>query len=180
MIEYQSREFCKKKCYVQQSLLDSNEITNSGKEHIRKMNCGSNCMAYKFHDWLNKNGYMIVKPETNVEEINFYDGIEMSLSGDGPKMLINALIEIFETNGGDNFLTMEFNKGMEKYSVVIERTTGKESPAEKIGRMAKTIAKLYYACILKGASSDFEQEALDLALPIISEYGGLKELLKDN
>lgn len=54
---YGKREYCKaKKCVVQEWIEDGDQ---DAKECCKKGCCHS---AYEFHNWLQKNGYKIVKP----------------------------------------------------------------------------------------------------------------------
>lgn len=56
MEKYKSREYCKAiKCDVQE---DINEMP--WKKQLYKVYC-ERCSAYKFHHWLQENGYEIVK-----------------------------------------------------------------------------------------------------------------------
>jgi len=58
MKEYQSREYCKDiNCWIQKNI-ENNIYFKAFKEEICQK-----CEAYKFHKWLRKNGYKIVKEE---------------------------------------------------------------------------------------------------------------------
>jgi len=62
MIEYKSREYCNDiKCPVQMQL---NELEVGSYDYGKaKLICYNHCRAYKFHHWLDKNGYKIIKEE---------------------------------------------------------------------------------------------------------------------
>ena len=58
--EYQSRQFCKEECYIQ-DLIDNDGNTEEVKKMLKDRNCRDGCRAYEFHQWLKENGYKIVK-----------------------------------------------------------------------------------------------------------------------
>lgn len=74
--------------------------------------------------------------------------------------------------------------------VRIEKTTSKEPPLppgfyneeEEINRLAKALAKMYFAYLNtdKACRHEFEEKAIEQAKMIIDEYGGLEKLLKES
>lgn len=72
MEEYKDREYCKNKfgdgspCYIQEvieGIVADPNLTPGEAENV----CKEACEAYKFHDYLQENGYEIVKKEGPVE-----------------------------------------------------------------------------------------------------------------
>ena len=61
MIEYKSREYCKDVGCEIQKVIDKND--NSMELGFAKGFCKYDCSAYKFHQWLQENGYKILKEE---------------------------------------------------------------------------------------------------------------------
>jgi hypothetical protein len=56
MTEYEGREFCRSIDCVMQIRIDENIVVDVAKKY-----CHECCDAYKFHKWLQENGYQIVK-----------------------------------------------------------------------------------------------------------------------
>lgn len=83
--------------------------------------------------------------EVMVHELHFVDGkIDMRISGMPAKLFMFYLIQLFEQNGGKNFLTSTIadNRTGKKYEITVRDCTGKESPAEKITRLEKELNDL--------------------------------------
>jgi Iap family predicted aminopeptidase len=67
-VDYKRREFCKDvKCPVQLKL-DAQEEGSREYEQIRQT-CKENCRytTYQFHHWLMEKGYLIIRPEKEVQ-----------------------------------------------------------------------------------------------------------------
>jgi len=76
----------------------------------------------------------------NVDYLKYEKGqIDMSLSGQHAMNIMEAFVDLFEQNGGKNFLTMtlERKKSNDRYSIVINNLNGEFSAAEKLTAMEK-------------------------------------------
>lgn len=74
---------------------------------------------------------------------HFEDGaIDMSLSGEQAKIFMCSLIQFFEQNGGENFLTLTVQGQGKKYSITIQDCSKELTPAEKLEKLEKENAKL--------------------------------------
>jgi len=98
----------------------------------------------------NQDSFIINKKqsvEKSNEELLLHDlnvnekGIEMALSGEPAKMFMFLLIQFFKENGGENYLTMEFQDTENKYEVTIVNQNGNDTPSAKLGRQEAIIRK---------------------------------------
>lgn len=73
-----------------------------------------------------------------VEKIECKNGsIDMSLTGEQARVFMCMLIELFQQNGGDNFLTMTFGGQGKKYALTIQDCSKTLAPAEKLDQLEK-------------------------------------------
>lgn len=73
-----------------------------------------------------------------VESLNYEKGqIDMRLSGVHAMNMLEAFVDLFETNGGKNFLTttLEAPARNKRYEVTINNLNGELSSAEKINQL---------------------------------------------
>ena len=61
MDKYESREYCKESGCNIQRLLDDPSVDNDLKKQLKEDVCKEQCSAYDFHQYLQDNGYAIVK-----------------------------------------------------------------------------------------------------------------------
>ena len=62
--EYESREFCRDIQCTIQGMLDGKidkDLSEKIKKFRKEFHCHENCKAYEFHQWLEDNGYSIIK-----------------------------------------------------------------------------------------------------------------------
>ncbi|MFW6017069.1 MAG: hypothetical protein ACOCRK_11575 [bacterium] len=60
--KYKSREYCRDRDCYYQKIIDNEENTEQMKEDTKRY-CSQYCRAYDFHQWLENNGYKIIKKE---------------------------------------------------------------------------------------------------------------------
>lgn len=81
--------------------------------------------------------------ELYLHELHTNDkGMEMKVSGEPAKLFMSLLIDLFEQNGGKNFLTITVHNQEKKYGITIQDCNGLLSPAEKMQSMSEEIESL--------------------------------------
>jgi len=85
------------------------------------------------------------------------DGLNLKLGGQAAMMFLSTLIELFETNGGRNFLSMTVHKDEIKYAITIQNCNGVDSPSEKLERYAQAMKD-----IVRQIETDYTQQEIEL------------------
>jgi len=86
-MKYKSREYCRDINCVFQRMIDEPYLVDD--RPFAENYCRTSCQAYNFHQWLKKNGYLILKKE----KANFYKSgeekvlIDGSISGYDPESI---------------------------------------------------------------------------------------------
>jgi hypothetical protein len=96
------------------------------------------------------------------------NGLEMSLSGEPAKLFLRMLVDLFEQNGGENFLTMTIHNQDKKYEITIVNQNGKDTPAEKVERLQKEIEQLKDD---NDRAYDILANVRDILLPLVNPIG---------
>lgn len=77
-----------------------------------------------------------MKEDLMLHELNIADGkLDMRLSGDTAKLFMIMLVNLFEQNGGKNFLTTTLEGKGKRYGITITNLDGEDSPAERLNRL---------------------------------------------
>jgi hypothetical protein len=75
-----------------------------------------------------------------LEEMHYENGIiDMKLSGEHAMFFLYQLVQLFEQNGGKNYLTMEVRNGAKHYEITIRNCNAYDTPALKIQRLEETL-----------------------------------------
>jgi hypothetical protein len=83
------------------------------------------------------------KEDLQVHELHYdKDGLNLKVGGQTAMFFLQHLVELFQVNGGKNFLTMTVHKDDIKYAITIQNCNGVDTPSEKLERQEKEIELL--------------------------------------
>ena len=76
--------------------------------------------------------------DLQVNEMHYdKSGLNLKLGGQTAKLFLSTLVDLFEINGGKNFLTMTVHQNEIKYAITIQNQNGIDTPSEKLERLEK-------------------------------------------
>ncbi|SFJ64460.1 hypothetical protein SAMN02799624_05343 [Paenibacillus sp. UNC496MF] len=163
------------------------KVNTSDKEfiYLEQMTDGKWRLTYTgktIPDFSNVSGFRVVR-EDEVEFSNVREedgGLRMSVNGELGRVFLQLLVELFEQNGGKNFLTMtmETPDKSKRYEIRIANLNGDLSVGEKLNQQEAEIQQLkeqLSTLPIAFANHGWEEERYALQEEIIR----LKERLRD-
>jgi hypothetical protein len=82
-----------------------------------------------------------MEDDLKLREIHFDEkGLDMRLSGEPAMMFMKMFVDLFEQNGGKNFLTITLKNQDNKYAITIQNCNCVDTPAEKLSNMKELLS----------------------------------------
>lgn len=96
-----------------------------------------------------------------LREMELKDGkLDVSLQGEVARVYMECFINLFEQNGGKNFLTVTMTGQGKKYGITIQDCTKELTPAEKLEKMEKEFLETLARNIAAWQTSKDKKEGL--------------------
>lgn len=114
--------------------------------------------------------YFSVQNGNNNSLKKIFNEVDFTLDGESSKIFMESLIQIFQQNGGKNFLTITCENHENKYSITIQNCNGSISVQEKLQQLEKENK------VLKSQKAELQEDLSEAIAMIDSLTNSIQQL----